>query len=122
MTQFDDTFSGTKMGDIRAQEEERYLQSIAPQYGFDYISLRGYTINPEAVSMVPETQARQLNLVCFDIKQQVLSIGTKNPNDPRIQTLISELTKRRFTVHLYIFLVYFLYLLKTVKLIKPRII
>ncbi len=102
MTQFDDTFSGTKMGDIRAQEEERYLQSIAPQYGFDYISLRGYTINPEAVSMVPETQARQLNLVCFDIKQQVLSIGTKNPNDPRIQTLISELTKRRFTVHLYI--------------------
>ena len=102
MVQFDDKFSGTKMSDIRAQEEERYLQSIAPQYGFDYIYLRGYTINPEAIALLPEAQARQLNVVCFDIKQKDVLVGAKSPNDPRLQTVLADLAKRRFTVRLYI--------------------
>ena len=102
MVQFDDKFSGTKMSDIRAQEEERYLQSIAPQNGFEYIYLRGYTINPEGIALIPEAQARQLNVVCFDIKQKEALVGAKNPNDPRLQTVLADLAKRRFNVHLYL--------------------
>ncbi|MEY2665470.1 MAG: type pilus assembly ATPase PilB, type pilus assembly protein PilB [Candidatus Parcubacteria bacterium] len=102
MVQFDDTFSGSKMSDIRAQEEERYLQSIAPKYGVDYIYLRGYTINPEAVSLIPEAQARQLNVVCFDVKQHLVSIASKNPTDPRLNSVVEELAKKRFTTHIYL--------------------
>ncbi|MEN9920913.1 MAG: type pilus assembly ATPase PilB, type pilus assembly protein PilB [Candidatus Parcubacteria bacterium] len=102
MVQFDDTFSGNRMMDIRAQEEERYVQTMAPRYGFPYIYLRGYTINPEALQLIPEAQAHELNIVAFDVKHNQVLIAAKNPTDPRLSTIIEKLTLRRYTVTMHI--------------------
>lgn len=101
MVQFDDQFSGNRLTDLRAQEEERYVQTMAPRYGFEYIYLRGYTINPEALQLIPEAEARQLSLVAFEVKQNLVSIATKNPTDPRISTIVEALAKRRYTAKLF---------------------
>ena len=102
MVQFNDAFSGNRAIDIRAQEEERYVQAMAPRLGFPYIYLRGYTINPEALLLIPEQTARAIGAVSFEVKQKVVSVAAKNPSDPAVIELIASLTKRKYTTKLYI--------------------
>lgn len=101
MVQFNDSYKSTHFNDMRAMEEERFVQSIAPQYGFEYIYLRGHAINPEAISLIPEATAKQLNLVAFDLKQRNISLAVKNPNDPKVQAFLGELSQKRYTTQLY---------------------
>jgi type IV pilus assembly protein PilB len=101
MIQFNDDISSNKVNDLRAQEEERYVQSVAPRYGFQYINLRGYTMNPEGLVLIPEETARKIDVACFDLKQRVMYIGAKNPTDPRVQDLMQQLALKRYTVELY---------------------
>ena len=102
MVQFNDVFGGNRALDMRAQEEERYVQAMAPRFGFPYIYLRGYTINPEALLLIPEQTARTVGAVSFDVKQKVVSVAAKNPADPAVIGLIANLTKRKYSTQLYI--------------------
>jgi type IV pilus assembly protein PilB len=102
MVQFNDAFAGNRALDMRAQEEERYVQAMAPRLGFPYIYLRGYTINPEALLLIPEQTARTIGAVSFDVKQKVVSIAAKNPSDPAVIELIANLTKHKYAAQLYI--------------------
>lgn len=101
MVQFDDSYSNSRIQDLRAGEEERLVQAMAPQYGFEYINLRGYTINPEALSAIPEAQAREAQLVGFEVNQKVLSVAAKNPSNPQTQAVLQTLQKQRYTINVY---------------------
>lgn len=98
MVQFNDNLANTKANDRRYEEEERFVQSMAPRLGYDYIFLRGYPINPEAIPLIPEKRARELQAVCFDVRQRELSIAAKAPNTPKIQALVQEFQMKKYTV------------------------
>lgn len=101
MVQFDTTSDPLAESDRRAQEEERYIQQIAPTLGYNYVYLRGYSINPEAIPLLPEQRARDLQVVCFDLKQKNISLAAKNPAAPRVQALLQEFALRKYTVTLF---------------------
>ena len=82
------------MTDLLSQEEERYVQSMAPTHGFPYVNLRGYTINPEALSQIPEALARKGNLVAFDDKQRTLYVAVKKPSDPETRAALEIIMKK----------------------------
>ena len=90
--QFNDNLSTNRVSDLRSEEEERFVQSIAPQYKLQYVSLRGYTLNPEALSLIPEKTARDFQMVGFDLKQKNLYIGVKNPTETSVQQELQRLT------------------------------
>lgn len=98
MVTFDDSYSNSRIQDLRTGEEERLIQAMAPQYGFEYINLRGYTINPQALALIPEKQAREAEVVGFEVNQKMLSVAAKNPNNPKTQAVLHTLQKQRFTV------------------------
>lgn len=102
MLKFDDSYSNTRISDLHTQEEERLIQATAPQLGFEYINLRGTTINPEALETVPEAKARSLNLVPFELNQNNLSVAAKSPSLPQVQVLLEELQKNRYNVTVFI--------------------
>lgn len=102
MLTFDDSYSNSRLADLHSQEEERLIQQTAPQLGFDYVNLRGYTINPEAISIIPETQARALELVAFERNRDTVSVAARKPADPKVQQVLEDLTKRRFQINLFI--------------------
>ncbi len=83
------------MTDLLSQEEERYVQSMAPTHGFPYVNLRGYTINPEALSQIPEVLARKGNLVAFDDKQRTLYVAVKKPSDPETRAALEIIMKKQ---------------------------
>ncbi len=101
MVQFDDSFSKEKISDLYTHEEERYVQAMAPQLGFEYINLQGYTINPAALAAIPEHDAMKGNLVGFEINNQNLMVAAKVPNDPTTQAILQKLQKARYNITLY---------------------
>lgn len=102
MIQFDDSYSNAKLSGLHNLEEERFVQTIANQYGHSYINLQGYTINPEALILIPEATSRKIEVVCFDYNQNTLKVGAKNPNDPATQNLFTELAGKKFNLEIFI--------------------
>lgn len=102
MVTFDDSKSNARLADLHAEEEERLVQTLAPQQGYEYVNLRGYTINPEALILIKEANARAAELVAFEVSQKNISIAAKNPRNPKTQALLQELEQRRFIVSVYI--------------------
>lgn len=101
MVQFNDNFTNARLDDLRRVEEEKLVQALAPQYGFEYVNLHGYTINPEAVALYPEKKARLARLVVFDITHNLLSVAVQTPNNPETQKALSELQNDRRNIRLF---------------------
>lgn len=98
MPQFDDTFSTDRMAEIRRKEEESLVQALAAQYGFQYINLRGVSISPEALLIIPEETARDANIAAFEMVRKKLSVAIKNPHDPKTKAVIEDLTNKGYTI------------------------
>ena len=101
MAQFNDDYSNAKFKGLRVQEEERMVQSMAPQYGYQYINLKGYTINPEALTVISMTQAKAAEATTFEVNQKTLSMAVKNPTNPKVNELVDWLQAKKYTVILY---------------------
>jgi type IV pilus assembly protein PilB len=102
MAQFNDAISNAHIAELRKRGEEKLVQAMAPQYGYDYIDLHGYTINPEALMKVPEADAQVGKIVAFELARNVLSVGTTSPNSPDTQAILSRLQTRGFEPKIYL--------------------
>lgn len=102
MDQFKDNETNTQLALLRLQAEERVMQSRAPQFGIEYIDLQGYTINPEAIALIPETISRAHAFVAFDKKNITVSIAVIEPDSPPVQQYLATLENRGFTYKLYL--------------------
>jgi type II secretory ATPase GspE/PulE/Tfp pilus assembly ATPase PilB-like protein len=101
MVKFDDSASNSKLAELHNLEEERYIKTTAPQLGFEYIDLRSYSINPEAIAALDENTAKQAELVGFELNRHNLSIAAKNPNNPKTQAVLQSLISQRYVINLY---------------------
>jgi type IV pilus assembly protein PilB len=101
MLKFDDNYSNAKLTDLYTQEEERLIQTNAPRLGFEYINLRGLTIDPEALGIIPEQKARALQIVGFNVTQHRLSVATKQPTNPQVQAYLQELQNQQYELTVF---------------------
>ena len=101
MVQFNDKATNDKIADLRAHEEERLMQSLAPQYGYEYIDLNGYTINPDAMMELDEKSSRDGEIVGFEFTNELLSVAVKNPNNPKTQKILKQLESRRYKTAIF---------------------
>jgi len=60
-------------------KEEDIAQALTAQYGFPYLPLSNYEINPEVVNIVPGRVARQYMLVPIDKIGNNLTLAMSNP-------------------------------------------
>lgn len=97
MIEFDDNKTTSRLSDLHREEEEKLTQALALQFGYQYINLRGYTINPTAISLVTEKMAREARAIPFDISRQVVSVAVKSPRDQHTQTLITTLKQKGYS-------------------------
>ncbi len=93
-----------KMSAISLREKETETERLARSLGVPYIVLKGFPISPDALTLVPEEQAKQSKSICFLFTGPELRIGTTQPQDPRVKELVFELEERHKT-HAVIYLV-----------------
>lgn len=60
-------------------KEEDIAQSLTAQYGFPYLPLGNYDINPDIISVVPSRVARQYLLMPVDKIGNNLTLAMSNP-------------------------------------------
>lgn len=102
MPNFDDRFfEQDKMKALREREEESLIKRLAQQYGHTYVNLVGITINPEALLVIPEEEAKAANTAAFEIIKKRLSLAIRNPNNPATKTLLTKLEEAGWTLNIY---------------------
>ncbi len=76
-------------------QEEMYLPFLAEQIGFDYVNLRKFVINPEAISLVPPKFAFYYKVMPVEYKDNILTIALRNPLDIHVIDGISQVVKSK---------------------------
>lgn len=60
-------------------KEEDIAQALTAQYGFPYLPLSNYEVNPETANIIPVRVARQYLLIAIDKIGNNLTIAMSNP-------------------------------------------
>jgi type II secretory ATPase GspE/PulE/Tfp pilus assembly ATPase PilB-like protein len=102
MPKFDDNRVNAKIASLHLKEEEALISNLAPQYGIEYINLHGFTIDPEALRLVPEGEARHAELAIFTRGRDGVSVAVRNPNNPVTKESVQNLTAQGLKPTLYI--------------------
>jgi len=64
-----------KQDEIKLKEAEKQTEKAAKQIGLDYVNLFGFPISPEALILIPEERAREINTICFLYDGHNIRIG-----------------------------------------------
>lgn len=77
---------GEVLVELGFAKEEDITQALTAQYGFPYLPLSNYEINPEALNIIPSRVARQYLLIPVDKVGNNLTLAMSNPlNDHAIE-------------------------------------
>ena len=70
---------GEVLVELGFAKEEDITQALTTQYGFPYLPLANYEINPEIVNIIPSRVARQYLLIPVDKVGNNLTLTMSNP-------------------------------------------
>ncbi|NQV12544.1 type II/IV secretion system protein, partial [Candidatus Uhrbacteria bacterium] len=84
----------SKMGSIRLDQLERATEQEAANKGVQYINLKGFPVNPEALRLLPEEKARELKMIPFLMHGDELRIGSTAPNDDIVKDAAYQMGER----------------------------
>lgn len=70
---------GEVLVELGLVKEEDIAQALTAQYGFPYLPLSNYEINPEVISIIPSRVARQYLLVPIDKIGNNITVAMSNP-------------------------------------------
>ena len=83
-----------KIKEIQQKGLENEVAVKAKSSSLGYINLHGFPISPEAISLIPEEQAKNLKAVCFFYSPNDLNVGVVDQNIPELKELFYQLEER----------------------------
>jgi len=86
-----------KQDEIKVKEMERTTKQMADSYGYPYVDLFAFPISPDALSLLPEKEAKRLNAVCFYYDGDNIRIGTTDVENEEVKKKLAELKETYFT-------------------------
>ncbi len=84
---------------LKYTTEEAIAQALTAQYGFPYLPLSNYEVDPVVAKIIPEQVARQYGVIAVDRVGNILTIVMSNPlNQQAIEDIemITKLTMQLF--------------------------
>ncbi len=101
MQQFDDKGQVSKVDELHHREEEALINALAPKYGYQYVDLGDVTINGDALTLLPEEDARFAEVAIFAQGKDSLSVAIRNPKNPETLEMLERIKKTGFTPIVY---------------------
>jgi len=80
-----------KIREIEEKKKEEAALQEAEEMGISHISLKGFPINPEALALLSEEEAKRFKAICFLKTDKEIRIGVVEPNQPEIDGLLKKL-------------------------------
>jgi general secretion pathway protein E len=91
--------SGKKLSEVLVEQRLVAPETLATVLSFQYnapiIDLKQFTIQPQAVALVPEELARQHNVLPLAVEGDVLTVAMEDPGDLEVIDTLSTLTRKR---------------------------
>lgn len=99
MITFDDDTQNKKLDDVHKQEEEELVQIMAEgKYGIPYINLASQVVENEALRVVPEATAHELEVAPFKILGKNVYIAIRTPMHRGLEELRDKLQEKGLVV------------------------
>ncbi|MBU1075320.1 GspE/PulE family protein, partial [Patescibacteria group bacterium] len=80
-----------KIRDIDIKEKERVVEEKAALTGFSYISLKGFPIQSEAISVIPEDKSKEAKTICFYRADNEIRFGIVDVNNQKSRDIRADL-------------------------------
>jgi type IV pilus assembly protein PilB len=80
---------------LKAKEQE--TESKAQVTGIEYIDLEGFAISPDALTLIPEEKAKELQVICFLYTGPELRIAAVNPAQEEVKEMVYQISERKKT-------------------------
>jgi type IV pilus assembly protein PilB len=94
MVKFDNTNQAKKISEIRAKEEEVFIERMAKKFDLPYIDLSGTNIETDALVVLDEKEARASSIGPFKIVGKDLYLGVRSPNLPETKNVLERLSQK----------------------------
>ncbi len=86
--QFDETKRNERLNDLYKKEEEELAKMLSAKYGAQYVDLTRLSIDTDALRLVPEEKAREVEVAAFKIIGKKLFVAMRAPQrDNTLQAL-----------------------------------
>ncbi len=102
MAQFDDSQMNAKVEELRRQEEERVVRTLAPKYGHPYVNLHDVALDIATLKLVSEEDARRGELAVFARSGSSVSVAVRNPKHPETPGVLEKLAGLGLVPTLYL--------------------
>ena len=102
ITQFDEKKQDERLDELRRREEEQLATMLAGKYGVQYTDLTSKSIDTDALRLIPEKEAREVEAAAFRKVNKKLYVAMRAPErDNTLQTL-KNLEGLGYTLEKYI--------------------
>ena len=82
--------------ELKLKELEQATEEDANALGVPYINLFGFSISPEALVLISEEDAREINALCFFYDGTKIRIAALNPMDERVIKIAADLSAKYY--------------------------
>jgi type II secretory ATPase GspE/PulE/Tfp pilus assembly ATPase PilB-like protein len=96
------TATGSNLTLIRKKEEELAIQRKANSLGIAYINLKFIPINPDALKILTQEQAKKAGMIIFQRSGIHLKIAIEDINNPLTKTILQQFYQKEYQIELYL--------------------
>lgn len=93
MTVFNEKKQDERVSELRAREEEQLAEMLAPKYGVEYVDLTSKSIDTDALRIIPEADARAMEIAAFRKINKQLFIAMRAPERPDALQMVKDVEK-----------------------------
>ncbi|TSC62599.1 MAG: type IV pilus assembly protein PilB [Parcubacteria group bacterium Athens0416_74] len=79
MATFNDKKAAERLTELRAKEEEQLAEMLSHRYGVEYVDLTSKSIDTDALKLVPEDEARAVEIAPFRKVNKIIFVGMRAP-------------------------------------------
>lgn len=102
MTVFDEEKQKKQLEDLHKQEEEQLVASLAEsKYKLPYVDLYHLEIDNEALRVIPEKEAEEMNIAPFKLFGKNVFIAVRTPSEDLFKKLKDEMERKNLTPAFY---------------------
>ncbi|MEK7622096.1 MAG: GspE/PulE family protein [Patescibacteria group bacterium] len=99
---FNEDKQARRIEELRGREAEELTAVLATRHGLPYLDLSKFSINTDALRLIPEPEARAGALAAFKITGKTLDVIVRSPEKSETKKIIRELNDKGFVVTLYL--------------------
>ncbi len=98
---FDEDKQNKRLAELRLKEEEDLAKLLSERYGLAYADLTRTPINTDALKLIPEEEAREAEVVVFDMAGKKLKIAAISPKKELADKKFKELREAGYILEIF---------------------